>query len=147
MPLIQLKETMKPPFFPDELQDRRAFMHTAMWTSLGLAAGMALPLRLAAQAAGSPAAQPSARPQPDSNRRMAELIRKITREADPLRNAYRNREQVVLLQSLESRTTDLAELFRVRMRLAWELLDSGEPDLVAEFLPPLVPSSVSIRVL
>ncbi len=120
---------MKPPFFPDELQDRRAFMHTAMWTSLGLAAGMALPLRLAAQAAGSPAARPSARPQPDSNRRMAELIRKITREADPLRNAYRNREQVVLLQSLESRTTDLAELFRVRMRLAWELLDSGEPDL------------------
>jgi hypothetical protein len=129
MPLIQLKETMKPPFFPDELQDRRAFMHTAMWTSLGLAAGMALPLRLAAQAAGSPAARPSARPQPESNRRMAELIwRRSPARPIPCAMPTATASRSASCSPLEARTTDLAELFRVRMRLAWQLLDAGEPD-------------------
>ena len=106
-------------------------MRSAMWASLGLAAGATLPFRLSAAAEGSATgkpAGPSVRPQPESNRRMAELLAKITREADPLRNPYRNHEQVVLLRALEAKTTDASELFRVRMRLAWQLLDSGLPD-------------------
>jgi len=123
---------MTPPLPQDGNLDRRAFVRSAMWTSLGLAAGAALPFRLSGQsapgpAAGAPARVPS-RPQPESNRRMAALLAKITREADPLRNPYRNHEQVALLRALEAKTADLAEVFRIRMRLAWELLDSGLPD-------------------
>jgi len=59
---------------------------------------------------------------------MAELLAKITREADPLRNPYRNHEQLVRLQALEAKTTDIAELFQIRMRLAWQYLDAGMPD-------------------
>jgi hypothetical protein len=103
-----------------------------MWTSLGLAAGATLPPRLTAQAGGSSATgtppQESRRLQPESNRRMVELLAKITREGDPLRNPYRNHEQVTKLRALEAKTIDRAELFRIRMRLAWALLDSGMPD-------------------
>jgi hypothetical protein len=57
---------------------------------------------------------------------MAELLEKITREADPLNNPFRNREQVAILGELKARATDPGEVFRLRMRLAWQLLDSGD---------------------
>src|ERR1700722_19866036 len=74
--------------------DRREFVWSAIRGSLGLAAGFALPARLLAQAAS--AAAPVRAPagtrfqQPESTRRMAALLAKITREADPLRNPFRN---------------------------------------------------------
>ena len=123
---------MSEPSSQARMLDRRAFVRSAVWTSLGLAAGAALPFRAAGQTAGIPtpgaASRGPMRPQPESTRRMAELLRKITREADPLRNPYRNHEQVVRLRALEAQTADVGELFRLRMRLAWQLLDSGMPD-------------------
>jgi len=107
-------------------------VRSAVWTSLGLAAGASLPFRVSAQAAARPAGGAPARPQPESTRRMAALLAKITREADPLRNPYRNREQVALLQAMEAKTADLAEVFRIRMRLAWQLLDAGMADEALE---------------
>ncbi len=115
------------PPLPTGMLDRRAFMRSAMWTSLGLAAGASLPIHVAAQAASSLAKGAPARPQPESNRRMAALLEKIRLAADPLRNPYRNHEQVALLRAQEAQAAQLGDVFRVRLRLAWQLLDAGQP--------------------
>jgi len=114
---------------------RRAFVWSALRGSLGLAAGFALPARLLAQAAGAPGAKPPGDApvgarfrQPESTRRMAALLAKITREADPLRNPFRNAEQVALLRAALAQATDPQQVIQTRMKLAWQLLDSGEPD-------------------
>jgi FG-GAP-like repeat/ASPIC and UnbV len=109
--------------------DRRAFLQQALGGSLALAAVMAWPLRLA----GAPAA-PAAAPalgslkggQPESTRRMAELLAKITREADPLKNPFRNGAQVGLLRAAVAAGTDPQEVLKLRMQLAWQFLDSGD---------------------
>jgi len=121
-----------PPLPQARLVDRRSFVRSAVWTSLGLAAGASLPFGVSAQAAAPRAGGAPARAQPESTRRMAALLAKITREADPLRNPYRNREQVALLRAMEAKTEDLAEVFRIRMRLAWQLLDAGMADEALE---------------
>jgi len=123
--------------------DRRSFLRSAFGGSLGLAASLAWPLRLAAAPAGSvdsgagvsdAGAASSAgslgarKPQPASNRKMAELLAKITREADPLRNPFRNHEQAAILNSLKAQATDPEHQFQIRIRLAWQYLDSGECD-------------------
>ena len=59
---------------------------------------------------------------------MVALLAKITREADPLRNPYRNAEQVKLLRAQESLLTDPVQLFDLRKRLAWQLLEAGNPE-------------------
>jgi hypothetical protein len=59
---------------------------------------------------------------------MAALLAKITREADPLRNPFRNAEQVALLRAALAQATDPQQVIQTRMKLAWQLLDSGEPD-------------------
>jgi hypothetical protein len=111
---------------------RRAFVWSAVRGSLGLAAGFALPARMLAQAAGAaaPARAPSGArfQQPESTRRMAALLSKITREADPLRNPFRNAEQVALLRATLAQASDPQQIIQTRMKLAWQLLDSGEPD-------------------
>ncbi len=126
-----------------EIIDRRSFLRSAFGGSIGLAASLAWPLNLAAGAAGAAAsglggsaaagaqgAGPSAsrKPQPESNRKMAELLAKITREADPLRNPFRNREQAAILNTLKAQATDPQRLFQIRIRLAWQYLDSGDAD-------------------
>jgi FG-GAP-like repeat/ASPIC and UnbV len=103
---------------------RRAFVWSAVRGSLGLAAALTLPSRVFAQ--GAPAAK--AFQQPESTRRMAALLAKITREADPLRNPFRNAEQAALLRDLLAKATDPRELLQIRIRLAWQLLNSGEPE-------------------
>ena len=66
--------------------------------------------------------------QPESTRRMAALLEKITREADPLRNPFRNVEQVAILSRMQSEATEPAALLKIRMQLAWQYLDAGNPD-------------------
>jgi VCBS repeat protein/ASPIC/UnbV protein len=112
---------------------RRAFMWSAVRGSIGLAAGLTLPARLFAQAGSTLGAAPAAPGgvafrQPESTRRMAALLAKISREADPLRNPFRNAEQAALLRAMLEKATDPQQAFQVRMRLAWQLLDSGEPE-------------------
>jgi hypothetical protein len=108
---------------------RRAFVWSAIRGSLGLAAGLTLPARILAQATAALAAVPGAPiQQPESTRRMAALLAKITREADPMRNPFRNAEQASLLRDLLAKAADPAEVLRLRIQLAWQLLDSGEPE-------------------
>jgi len=59
---------------------------------------------------------------------MVALLQRITREADPLRNQFRNAEQVMLLRSVAARTTATQQLFSIRMQLAWQLLSAGKPE-------------------
>ena len=112
--------------------DRRAFVWSAIRGSLGLAAGLGLPAGMLAQAlkaqGTAPAAPRRAFTQPESTRKMVALLAKITREADPLRNPFRNTEQAELLRGLLAKATDPAQTLQLRMRLAWQLLDSGEPE-------------------
>ncbi len=120
--------------------DRRAFIWSSIRGSLGLAAAVTLHGRLAAQAAKPPGADAQGGAaaavrvgskagiqQPESTRRMAALLAKITREADPLRNPFRNAEQAQLLRQKLEQISDPAEILQTRIRLAWQLLDSGEP--------------------
>src|ERR1017187_1911798 len=121
-----------------EVIDRRSFLKTALGGSLGLAAALSWPARLTAgsakafdtvsgaatvQGAGPSAARSA---QPESNRKMAELLEKITREADPLKNPFRNKEQVAILNALKERTSDPRQLFQLRIKLAWQFLDAGD---------------------
>ena len=113
---------------------RRAFVWSAVRGSLGLAAGLTLPSRLLAQAAATPQGGHEGTPaaggfrQPESTRRMAELLAKITRDADPMLNPFRNAEQAALLRGMLEKATDPQQVLQIRMRLAWQLLDSGEPE-------------------
>ena len=120
--------------------DRRSFLRSAFGGSVGLAASFAWPLSLAALAAapaepasggaggaGAAAGGPR-KPQPESNRKMAELLAKITREADPMRNPFRNREQAAILNTMKAQATDPQRLFQLRIKLAWQYLDSGDAD-------------------
>ncbi len=121
-----------------ELIGRRLFLRAALGGSMGLAAALALPTRLfggnsSAEAGAGDAVTGAAKAavapgsgQAESNRRMAALLEKITSEADPLRNPFRNREQAALLSVLKEKTTDPDELMKIRIRLAVQLLDSGD---------------------
>src|SRR5271157_2137553 len=89
-----------------DLINRRSFLRSAFGGSIGLAAALAWPMRLTAGSAGAPgpgsggaaAAKAATRKtQPESTRRMAALLEKITSEADPLRNPFRNGEQAAIL--------------------------------------------------
>jgi len=100
-----------------------------------VAAALGRPGRLLAEtaktaeggAAGS-AAAPAVFAQPESTRRMAALLAQITRDADPMRNPFRNAEQVALLRAAEAKAATAEELFKIRMPLAWQLLDAGKPE-------------------
>jgi len=111
--------------------DRRTFLRAALGGSLGFAAAWAFPLGLMA-GQGAPVAAPlvgTGKGQPESNRRMAALLAKITREADPLKNPFRNGAQVGLLRDLLAKEADPDARLKLRMRLAWQLLDSGAADV------------------
>jgi hypothetical protein len=118
---------------------RRAFVRSALGGSLGLAAAMSWPARLmagSAKTADAASAAPAAgaaraaagKVQPESTRRMVALLAKITREADPLRNPFRNAAQVPLLRAAVAAAPDPQETLKQRMKLAWQLLDSGDTD-------------------
>lgn len=66
--------------------------------------------------------------QADSTRRMAELLQRIIRESDPLKNPYRCAEQVELLGPMVERATDDHEKFTLMTQLALQKLLSGNPD-------------------
>jgi len=105
--------------------DRRAFLQSALTGTVALLAAAAVPpvLRAAPPAAPGPAA---GFVQPGSTQRMAALLAKITREADPLRNPFRNAAQAARLRDALAAVTDPQAALPLRMRLAWQLLDSGD---------------------
>lgn len=116
-----------------DLIGRRSFLKTALGGTLGLAASLSWPARLLADGADAappkvvlPALGPKLKPQPESNRKMAALLEKITSSADPLKNPFRNREQAALLTTLKETTTDPQELLKIRIRLAVQLIDAGD---------------------
>ncbi|HWA25212.1 MAG TPA: FG-GAP-like repeat-containing protein [Lacunisphaera sp.] len=120
------------------------------WTNAGRAATCLLLALLLVAPAGLRGAQPAGAPelcdpnapaavtpndhfvQPESTRRMAALIRRIYREADPLLNQFRSADQVPLLQAQEkaAATNGLADakLFDLKMQLGTQLLQSGRFD-------------------
>jgi hypothetical protein len=103
--------------------DRRAFMRSAIGGSLALAVAAAWPVRLLAEIPTAPATG-----QADSTRRMAALLRKITQQGDPMKNAFRNGERVVLLRAALAMETDIAAQAKTMSKIATELLQSGKPD-------------------
>jgi|CZKI01.1.fsa_nt_gi hypothetical protein len=113
-----------------DIIDRRSFLRSAFGGSLGLAASLAWPVRLTAGlgsgGSGPAAAKAAGSAQPESNRKMAALLEKITREADPLKNPFRNKEQAAILSALKERTSDPRQLFQLRIKLAWQFLDAGD---------------------
>jgi FG-GAP-like repeat/ASPIC and UnbV len=106
---------------------RRDFMQLTLQGSLALAFGAAWPARLMA-AAASIAPDAPAPGQAESTRRMAALLEKITREADPLRNPFRSAEQVVLLRGMVARVSDPKQLVGLKIKIAQQVLQSGDPD-------------------
>ncbi len=123
------------PNLSDENQDmgRRAFVWSAIRGSLGLAAfglsarALAQPVKAKPDASDAGSAAGGFR-QPESTRKMAARLAKITREADPLRNPFRNGEQASVLREMLAKAADPQQVLQLRMRLAWQLLDSGEPE-------------------
>jgi len=113
--------------------NRRAFLRLAFGGAVGLAASASWPARLAASVSGAAGPAASAgRIQPESTRRMAALLAKVTREGNALKNPFRNSAQVSLLRASLEQTTDPQEL--LQMKLAWQLLDSGDAEAALKHL-------------
>jgi hypothetical protein len=106
---------------------RRAFVKAALHGSFALAAGTSLSARLMAQAAAIATMPVRAEGIDESTRRMAALLRKIARDADPVQNPYRNAERVPLIRQSLAKITDPTQKLKIRMTLADELLRSGDP--------------------
>jgi hypothetical protein len=68
-----------------------------------------------------------AAPQPESNRRMAELLRRLVSAMDPMKNPFRCTEQVEILRRHIAQTTDVAEQLKLRTQLVSQLLAAGWP--------------------
>ena len=66
--------------------------------------------------------------EPASTRRMVALLQKITHEADPMLNPFRCAENVAGLRVLIARATDSAELLRLKIQLALQELQAGDPE-------------------
>ena len=125
--------------------DRRAFLRTALCGSLGAAAAWSWPLGAIAASADAPSkAVPVG--QPESNRRMAALLAKITREANPLKNPFRNKAQVGVLRDLLAKELDPDKRLKLRMQLAWQLLDSGAADVALSNLDVIETTMEEIKV-
>ena len=128
--------------------DRRAFIRSVLGGSLGLAAGFSWPLGLLAggRDTGVPPTPAGGFPQPESNRRMAALLAKITREADPLKNPFRNGAQVAILRDMMAKAAAPEERLRLRIRLAWQLLDSGAADVALSNLDAIEATMEEMKV-
>jgi len=59
---------------------------------------------------------------------MAELLQRITRESDPMRNPFRNAERAAALRTSLAQATDTLALLKVKLQLADELLQAGSPE-------------------
>jgi hypothetical protein len=103
-------------------------MQLSLRGTIALALGAAWPARMLAAVTASTDGSPALPGPGDSTRRMAELLRKITREGDPLKNPFRSAEQVALLRPLVEGTTDLRKRFALKTQIARQVLLSGDPD-------------------
>ena len=70
--------------------------------------------------------------EPASTQKMAALLQKIQREADPMRNPYRSSEQVIELQKIVATTTQFEKLIPLKIALARQLLQSGNSGLALQ---------------
>lgn len=69
-----------------------------------------------------------AREQPESTRRMATLLEKITREADPMKNLFLcSTEKIGIIRASLAQATDVNERVRLKVQLAQQLLQAGDP--------------------
>ncbi len=66
--------------------------------------------------------------QPESTKKMAALIQKIYREADPLRNPFRAADRLPLLRQQEQEQKDPARRFGIKMQIADAILQTGDTD-------------------
>ena len=64
--------------------------------------------------------------EPESTRRMAALLQQINQKADPMNNPFRSMEQVAKLREIIARTTDVGQLFNLKMQLVLNLLQIGQ---------------------
>jgi hypothetical protein len=106
--------------------DRRAFVRSTIGGSLALALAAAWPVRLLAGISTGSVAVPPAR-QADSTRRMAALLQQITRNANPMLNAFRNTERLALLRSVLAQTSDPQTQAKTMVQISDELLQMGNP--------------------
>jgi hypothetical protein len=103
---------------------RRGFVRSAIRGSLALASAMVWPVRLLAGISSPTEPVPG---QPESNRRMAALLRKITLDADPMKNGWRNAERAALLRSSLAQATDPRAQATIMAKIGHELLRAGDP--------------------
>jgi hypothetical protein len=108
--------------------DRRAFAQMTLGGSFALAFGLGWPARLFAEIAPISGGSALGWVQPESTRRMAALLAKITREGDPMKNLFRNTERVALLRAVEAASSDPQQQFKTKIQLAQDLLGAGYPE-------------------
>jgi hypothetical protein len=126
--VAEIRIGMKPAVAASTAIGRRDFMQWTLQGSLALAFGTAWTTRIMAAVAAIPPGASSLPGQAESTRRMAALLEKITREADPLRNPFRSAEQVRLLRAMEAQVSDPKELLGLKIKIAQQVLQSGDPD-------------------
>lgn len=66
--------------------------------------------------------------EPASTQKMAALLQKITRDADPMRNPFRSNERAALTRKLFEQETDPDKRIRLRVQLSQQLLNAGRPE-------------------
>jgi len=111
---------------PPGCTDRRAFLRSTLGGSLAIALAATWPARLLAgigEGAGVASAGGA-----DGTRRMAALLKKINREGDPMRNAFRNRERIALLRASLAQAGDPSARAKLMVQISDELLQAGSPD-------------------
>ena len=66
-----------------------------------------------------------ARDQPESTHRMAALLEKITRDADPMQSLFlRSTEKIDIIRGQLAKATDVTEQLRLKVELAQQLLQA-----------------------
>ncbi len=66
--------------------------------------------------------------EPASTQRMAAMVQRIAREADPMLNPFRSFDQVAGLRALEPQTTDPVQLLGLKVQLSIVLLQLGNSE-------------------
>lgn len=112
---------------------RRVGLSAVIFAPLFLGAGLSKNLEICApgaeptteQAAWTAAAIAK---EPPGTQKMAALLQKIAREADPMRNPFRSNERAVLTRKLLEQETDPDKKIRLRAELSQQLLNAGRPE-------------------
>jgi hypothetical protein len=96
----------------------RGWIGTAAFAAAAFAAGAVPP--------------PAGPPQPPGTQRMVELLQRVERESDPLRNPYLNRQRVALMRRGAAESPAKWSHPNMRFQLAAELLFAGDTEAAIE---------------